>query len=252
MNPQIISVTLNKNINKFFTINTLIVIAAIILLFFLTDYEKRDLLIAISLISTGIIAANLYITKSIRKRVDKLIRHSFEKIESQLYFDELTSVYNRKTGMNRLNEEIIRSKRIGKPLSIAILDIDDFKQINDKYGHLVGDRVLNHVAIQIKNSLRGCDVVSRYGGEEFLIILSETDEMHAISALERVRERIAKKAIKVGNERLYVTVSIGVTEIGPDVDPLESIHKADLALYQAKRNGKNKVELFLNYTKNRN
>lgn len=252
MNPQIISFNLTKNINKFFTLNTFLVIAAFVFLFFITDYERKELLIAISLISTGIIATNFYMTKRIRNRLDKLIRHSFEKVESQLYFDELTSVYNRKTGMNRLHEELIRSKRTGKPLSIAILDIDDFKKINDKYGHLVGDRVLNHVAIQIKNSLRGCDVVARYGGEEFLIILSETDEIHAISALERVRGQIAKKAIKVGNERLYVTVSIGVTEIGFDEDPLESINKADLALYQAKRNGKNKVELFLKYTKNRN
>lgn len=252
MNPQIISVNLNKNINKFFTINTLIVIAAVILLFFLTDFEKSDLLIAISLISTTVVATNLFITKSIRKRVDKLIRHSFEKIEYQLYFDELTSVYNRKTGINRLTEEVVRSKRKGKPLSIAILDIDDFKKINDKYGHLVGDRVLNHVAIQIKNSLRGCDVVSRFGGEEFLIILPETDQMHAMLALERVREWIAKKAVKVGNEILYVTVSIGVTEIELDEDPLESIHKADLALYQAKRGGKNRIEFLPNFTKSRN
>lgn len=116
----------------------------------------------------------------------------------------------------------------------------------------MGDRVLNHVTIQIKNSLRGCDVVARYGGEEFLIILSETDEIHAISALERVRGQIAKKAIKVGNERLYVTVSIGLIEIAPNEDPIASIEKADLALYQAKRNGKNKVELFFKYSKNIN
>ncbi|MCX8033733.1 MAG: GGDEF domain-containing protein [Thermodesulfovibrio sp.] len=252
MNPNIVSISLSKNINKFFVINTLIVISALISVILITGYERKELIITISLCGIGILTTNLFITKVIRQKVTKLIKNSFEKVESQLYFDELTSVYNRKTGMNRLLEEISRSKRTRKPLSIAILDIDNFKKINDKYGHLVGDRVLNHVATQIKNSLRGCDVVARYGGEEFLIILAETDEIHAIPALERVRNQIAKKAIKVGNERLYVTVSIGVTEIEPDEDPIASIEKADLALYQAKRNGKNKVELFLKYTKNRN
>lgn len=252
MNPKSISLNLSKNVNKFFAINTLMAIGALILILFMTGHEQKELIIAISLISLGIIATNFFITKVIKQKMDKLIRQSFEKVESQLYFDELTSVYNRTTGMSRLMEEMTRSKRTDKPLSIAILDIDNFKKINDKYGHLVGDKVLNHVATHIKNSLRGCDVVARYGGEEFLIILAETDEIHAIAALERVRNQIAQKAIKVGNERLYVTVSIGVTEIEPDEDPIASIEKADLALYQAKRNGKNKVELFLKYTKNRN
>lgn len=252
MNSKSISFNLSKNVNKFFAINTLTLIGAFILVLLATGYEQKELVIAMLIISFGIITANFFITKIIKQKMDKLIKQSFEKIESQLYFDELTFVYNRTTGMRRLLEEVTRAKRTGKPLSLALLDIDNFKQINDKYGHLVGDRVLNHVATQIKNSLRGCDVVARYGGEEFLIILAETDEINAVPALERIRNQVAKKSVKVGNERLCVTVSIGVTEIDPYEDPIASIEKADLALYQAKRNGKNKVELFFKYIKNRN
>ncbi len=252
MNIKAISINLAKGFHKFFILNTVMVISAFLVLFFLLDYEKKDLLITISLVFLGIILINYFVTKVIQDRMDKLIRHSFEKVEAQLYFDELTSVYNRKTGLNRLREELIRAKRTGKPLSIAILDIDDFKKINDTYGHLVGDRVLNYVATQIKTSLRACDIVARYGGEEFLIILPDTDEINALAALERVRKQISKKPLKVGNERLFVTASIGLTEIELIEDPFEAINQADLALYQAKRDGKDKVEIFLKYTKNRN
>jgi diguanylate cyclase (GGDEF)-like protein len=252
MNSHSISISLSKNINKIFIINTLLIIGAVITVIFITEDERKELFVAISLCSIGILAINFFVTKIIKQKVNSFIKHTFEKIEFQLSFDELTSVYNRKTGMSRLIEEMSRSKRTGKPLSIAILDIDNLKKINDKYGHLVGDRVLNHVATQIKNSLRGCDIIARYGGEEFLIILSETDEMLAIGVLERVRNQIEKKAIKVGNEKIYVSVSIGVTEIRNDENPLVSIEKADLALYNAKKSGKNKVEVFLKYTKNIN
>lgn len=252
MSSNIISIYLSKNMNKFFVLNAFLVILASALISLIVGYERKDVILPVLLLSSGIVVANLIITKSIKKTMSRLIKTAMEKVEYQLYFDELTSVYNRKTGINRLFEELSRAKRTGKPLSIAILDIDNFKNINDTYGHLIGDRVLTHVATQIKNSLRGCDVVARYGGEEFLIILPDTDEIHAIPALERVRTQIAKKPIRVGNQRLYITASIGITEIGDDEDPLKSIEKADLALYQAKRNGKNRVELFLKFTKNRN
>lgn len=252
MNSNIISISLSKNINKFFLLNVILVVGALALISFLVGHERGDLILSATLLSSGVVVANLLITKSIKKRLSNLVKTAMEKVEYQLYFDELTAVYNRKTGINRLFEEISRAKRTGKPISVAILDIDNFKSINDTYGHLIGDRVLTHVAAQIRNSLRGCDVVARYGGEEFLIILPDTDEIHAIPALERVRTQISKKPIRVGNKRLYVTASIGVTEILNEEDPLKSIEKADLALYQAKRNGKNKVELFLKFTKNRN
>jgi diguanylate cyclase (GGDEF)-like protein len=209
-------------------------------------------LAGILLAGLGLIISNFTIAKTLKRKMEKIIKHSLDQVENQLYFDELTSVYNRKTGMNRLNEEIARAGRIGKPTCVAILDIDNFKTINDTYGHLVGDRVLRHVALQIKNSLRTCDIVARYGGEEFLIILPDTDEINAIMALDRVKMNIAKKPIRVGREYLNITVSIGVTEISNNEHTLSSIDKADKALYKAKKNGKNKIEVFLNYAHNKN
>lgn len=247
MNPKIISLSLTKNINKFIALNTLILIMTFIALLFIAGHEKKEMVILISTVIFGILGINLLIAQLMKQKMEKLINHSFEKVESQLYFDELTKVYNRTTGINRLIEEMARAKRTGKPLSVAILDIDNFKQINDKYGHLVGDRVLNFVATQIKNSLRSFDIVARYGGEEFLIILLEIDEINALKVLERVREHIAKKTVKIGHERINITVSIGVTEVINDEDYTSSIERADIALYQVKRSGKNRVDLFLKY-----
>jgi len=179
--------------------------------------------------------------------MEKIIHYSFEKVETQLYFDELTSVYNRTTGINRLMEEMARSKRHKQHLSVAMLDIDNFKSINDNYGHLAGDRVLNHIALQIKNLLRASDVVSRYGGEEFLIILPETDEIKAFMALERVRENIARRPVKIGNGKLNITVSIGITEVDINDSSTDAIQRADLALLKAKRDGKNRIEIAPKY-----
>lgn len=243
MNPRTLVMSITKDINKFIVLNIAALMLALSCLFIFGDYDKKEFIFVISLAGIMSLTVNLLIAKIMKRKMEKIIHHSFEKVENQLYFDELTSVYNRTAGISRLIEEIARIKRNSQHLSIAMLDIDNFKSINDTYGHLVGDRVLNYVAMQIKNFLRASDVVSRYGGEEFLIILPETDEINAFMALERVRENIAKKPLRIGNEKLYVTVSIGVTEVDADDDSTEAIHRADIALLQAKRTGKNKIEL---------
>jgi len=252
MNIRQISINLSKNMNRFIFLNILMLIATWTIFLYFSEYKQKEVLAGILLAGLGLIISNFTIAKKLKRKMEKIIKHSLDQVENQLYFDELTSVYNRKTGMNRLNEEIARAGRIGKPTCVAILDIDNFKTINDTYGHLVGDRVLRHVALQIKNSLRTCDIVARYGGEEFLIILPDTDEINAIMALDRVKMNIAKKPIRVGREYLNITVSIGVTEISNNEHPLSSIDKADKALYKAKKNGKNKIEVFLNYAHNKN
>jgi diguanylate cyclase (GGDEF)-like protein len=252
MNIRQISINLSKNMNRFIFLNILMLIATWTIFLYFSEYKQKEVLAGILLAGLGLIISNFTIAKTLKRKMEKIIKHSLDQVENQLYFDELTSVYNRKTGMNRLNEEIARAGRIGKPTCVAILDIDNFKTINDTYGHLVGDRVLRHVALQIKNSLRTCDIVARYGGEEFLIILPDTDEINAIMALDRVKMNIAKKPIRVGREYLNITVSIGVTEISNNEHPLSSIDKADKALYKAKKNGKNKIEVFLNYAHNKN
>lgn len=247
MSSKHLTMNLTRNINRFLLINLFLLLSLIVSVLAFTGYENRELLVLILLSGASLIGVNYMTGKIMKRKMEKIIQNSLEKIETQLYYDELTQVYNRKTGIIRLNEEIARAKRTGAPLVVAILDIDNFKNINDTYGHLVGDRALNHVATQIKQALRACDIVMRYGGEEFVVILPNTDEISGFVALERVRERISKKPVKVGNQTIKLTVSIGLREIAHDEDAMTAIEKADLALYQAKRSGKNRVEVFLNY-----
>lgn len=247
MNPKILVLNITKDINKLFLINFAALMMFLTVVFVIGVYDKKEFVLLTSSAAIGSLTLNLLVAKIVRRKMEKIIHNSFEKIENQLYFDELTSVYNRATGMNRLMEEMARARRHLKPLSVAMVDIDNFKSINDNYGHLAGDRVLNYVALQIKSLLRVDDVVSRYGGEEFLIILPETDEIKAFMALERVRENIAKRPVKIGNEKLFITVSIGIAEIENNDTLQEAINRADMALLQAKRTGKNKIEIASKY-----
>lgn len=242
MNSKTVVINLTKNINKFAGLNVLI----LIILFFIVllgNYDKKDF----TIVGVCLLGMNLLVAWIMKRKIEKIVQHSFEKMKTRVFFDELTSVYNRTAGINRLEQEIARSKRHRLNLSIAMLDIDNFKSINDKYGHLTGDKVLIHIALEIKNSLRAVDVVARYGGEEFLMILPEADEIKAFIALNRVRENIEKNPVEIGDKKLYVTVSIGVTELDKDETLTEVIYKADMALYQAKRAGKNRIELAPKY-----
>lgn len=243
MNPKIVVMNLLRDINKFIFLNIIFFFFTLLVIVSVGGYDKREIIFMFSISAFFALGFNFLIAKIARKNVEKIIKHSFEKVENQLYFDELTSVYNRTTGINRLKEEIARSQRNKRSLSVAMLDIDNFKTINDKYGHIIGDKILNRVASQIKNHLRIGDIVSRYGGEEFLIILPETDEIKAYMALERVRAAIEKKLIRIGGEKLQVTVSIGLTEVDNLETPIEVLERADKALYQAKSNGKNRIEI---------
>ena len=129
------------------------------------------------------------------------------------------------------------------PLCIVMADIDHFKSVNDTHGHLAGDGVLKEVAKRIKGSLRGFDVVGRYGGEEFMLILHKADLANARMVAERIRSRIAATPIDLQDALLDVTISMGVAMAQTDEDVNSLVERADKALYNAKENGRNQVAL---------
>ena len=161
-------------------------------------------------------------------------------------YDELTGAYNRWYYQARLKEEIYRARRYRHPLSVVMLDIDHFKGFNDSYGHLAGDYVLRHIASFLKKSLRETDIVGRYGGEEFLLILPETDNDRTYLIAERLRRGLeAWDGDSLQFAKQGITASFGIALLqDPDGGFEELIKKADHAMYRAKRLGRNRICLF--------
>ncbi|MBI3099931.1 MAG: HDOD domain-containing protein [Planctomycetes bacterium] len=169
----------------------------------------------------------------------------FQRTQDLATKDELTTVYNRRQVMLRLGEELARSRRYNRPLAIAMCDLDYFKKLNDTFGHLAGDQVLQEVARLIKTTSRDVDIVGRYGGEEFLCILPETDLEASIIYGERVRKAIELLGglREAQYPNLQIAVSIGIAAFDPASDTTREalIDKADKALYAAKERGRNRV-----------
>jgi diguanylate cyclase (GGDEF)-like protein len=162
--------------------------------------------------------------------------------------DGLTGLFVRRYFDARVDEEIERARRYSQAFSVVMIDIDDFKHLNDTHGHLIGDRVLREVAAAVKGELRGVDTAARYGGEELVIILPRTELVAAFALAERVRARIADRRIAVGPDGpvLSVSASFGIAAY-PDSglgSAEDLVRRADRALYRAKRSGKNRVELY--------
>lgn len=156
--------------------------------------------------------------------------------------DPLTGVHNRQGMLRDLNREWTRSLRSGEPCCLALADLDRFKDINDTYGHLAGDRVLLLAARFFRRRLRPYDLVYRFGGEEFLFCLPNTDAPKARRVLDRLRTLMARLPVRLDDgRRAVVTASIGVAEMRPDTPPEAAIARADRAVYQAKSLGRNRV-----------
>jgi diguanylate cyclase len=158
--------------------------------------------------------------------------------------DELTDLPNRRAFLRRLEDEVARVQRYGYPLSLALIDMDGFKAINDRYGHAAGDEVLRNFASNVLSIFRHHDMVARYGGEEFAVLLPNTDKTGALRALEKVGKRNAEGVFPVEDRTLPMpTFSAGISLYKPGETPSSLIERADKALYQAKRLGRNRVEL---------
>lgn len=180
----------------------------------------------------------------LRARLDHAVRlhqrlHALEQLSST---DALTGIGNRRQFETRLVEELRRASRYGDPLSLVLLDIDHFKRVNDRHGHLTGDVVLIEVARSLQRAVRDTDVVARYGGEEFAVLLPRTQLAGSLTVAERVRAELHRLR-PLPESNLRITASLGVAGY-PSVQPScpsELFEAADSALYRAKRNGRDRV-----------
>ncbi len=164
------------------------------------------------------------------------------KLEYLVDHDELTAVLNRRGTWRSLQRIHAHAKRVGQPYCLAMLDLDHFKQVNDGYGHAIGDRVLVDIAETLRRGLREADWIGRWGGEEFLIVLPSTREVQALMVLERLRRAVNEREIEVDGHRISVTVSAGIAACQPLRDtPGDVLERADTALFRAKASGRNQI-----------
>ena len=168
----------------------------------------------------------------------------YQQVHDLATKDELTKLYNRRHFYTLAEKELERSRRYQHPVSIMMLDIDHFKQINDSYGHLVGDQVLAFIAALIQKNKRKIDIAARYGGEEFVFLLPETGPEKAEAYANRLLEKIQNAAFEHDSEKISVTVSIGLTCSNGKANLNELLNQSDEALYKAKANGRNRVMVY--------
>jgi diguanylate cyclase (GGDEF)-like protein len=169
------------------------------------------------------------------------LKEAYRRIEELAQLDELTGSYNRRCIMRMLDEEIARSARLNAPCSIALIDLDFFKRINDLYGHPTGDEVLRTFAITVFANIRTIDRFGRYGGEEFLLILPDTDGAGAAQMLDRLRTIIAELDWSAFSTGMKVTISAGVTALRAHENSDTLLARADGALYASKAKGRNRI-----------
>lgn len=240
------------------TINTLTVTAYLSACFYAIQIQGQsgsllhEIMIVIAYLSVSIVVGRVGAKLANRKRkvkallsdqkkTQKELKQALENLKLAASTDELTGLLNRREINNRLKYEHQQLQRNQGVMSVMILDIDHFKLINDRHGHPAGDSVLKAVADFLKEEFRTSDSVSRWGGEEFIILMPDTDLKQAFTVCERVIARLAELSIQHESLTIQVTASGGISEIHPR-DRIEvALHEADEFLYKAKRNGRNQV-----------
>jgi len=177
------------------------------------------------------------------------IHYGVEALESLSQTDELTGLRNRRAFNETLHHETRKASRYGRSYSILMMDVDDLKSINDRLGHDAGDKLLKMISNVIQDVLRDTDILARYGGDEFIVLLPETDSEQALEAAERIRTAVNNTSINLEGQAVSSTVSIGIAGYpGSSEEPHEVMKYADKALYQCKNKGKNSVVAFLKDT----
>ncbi|MDX1279965.1 sensor domain-containing diguanylate cyclase [Shewanella colwelliana] len=178
--------------------------------------------------------------------INKLqLKAANERLEHLSQTDGLTQLHNRRHWQICMQREFERHARYGEPTTLVMFDIDHFKRINDTYGHIAGDKVIQHVSHILKQSLRETDCAGRYGGEEFSVVLANTDAKSALNFADRLREKIAASEMLYESAKISVTVSIGICDIEEELENSGKwLANADHALYEAKQAGRNCCRIF--------
>jgi len=185
------------------------------------------------------------IAEEIAKVIDKTLL--FRQTKELSITDELTGLYNRRYFNERIDQEVQRSKRYKRPLTVLMIDIDHFKNYNDINGHLMGDEILKRVAHTLEANVRQADILARYGGEEFVVILPEIDKKNAFQVAEKLRSTIEKKKFPREENQPYgkITISLGLAALHQDsLNTKELVDLADRALFKAKAEGRNRIVAF--------
>lgn len=202
-----------------------------------------------SAVVIGLVARCVWIAVLFRKLRDRLsekndeLHKAMERIEALANRDELTGLPNRRSISATLREQAALCRRLRLPLSVAYIDLDHFKRINDEYGHLAGDRALQLFAEQAQGAIRETDVLGRYGGEEFLLIMLGTPLHDANGPLERIRNRVAAFDWSAIDPEVHLTITIGATQYAPGEAVEDMMRRADMALYLGKEAGRDRVVL---------
>ncbi|MDE3114415.1 MAG: PleD family two-component system response regulator [Pseudomonadota bacterium] len=179
-----------------------------------------------------------------KKRYADRLRHNVQLSLEMAITDQLTGLHNRRYMSRHLDTLIASARKSSKPIAFLIMDIDFFKSVNDGYGHDIGDEVLREFAGRISANVRGIDLACRYGGEEFVVVMPDTDVAFACAVAERLRKSVETNAFVISRDpgKLNITVSIGIASSEGNSDSAEALlHRADQALYRAKREGRNRV-----------
>jgi diguanylate cyclase len=169
------------------------------------------------------------------------LHQELDRVSAQARHDPLTGALNRHGLDEALNREISKVKRQDTPLCVSLLDIDNFKKLNDTLGHAMGDNALTHLADVAREVMRPQDTLARYGGEEFVILLPDTLLEQGIEAMTRLQRELTKRFFLAGTEKVLITFSAGVAQLVADEIGHDAIKRADQAMYLAKRAGKNRV-----------